>query len=399
MRYTGVAASAAVLLTALAACGQQSAPAQPAAARDAANSRPARQHDLVTGVVQLTGPGSGVVGLYSGVASQSGRSVQLAATSNDGRTFALIGPPEPNVSVPDSVFFLSPGLGWLASYNTLHATEKLYRTRNGGRTWQAFRAPAHVQAAGTLDAVDFVSNRLGWLTDIQPTGPLEDLYRSTDGGARWLCVASAPVHRPGCGGTLPELGQVVFSIGGRTGWLGGGMFSAALYRTRDGGRRWTRMPIAAPKGAVFGLPAVLGQTIIESVSVPASHHEDLITFMSTDNGARWHRMTRAADVATGRQCLGSMSTSFPSVGAGWAAAFRSGRAVVYRTSGGGRRWVRLASLTAEPRESNCFGPQILAASAADAWLVIPRDGGDLIYATTDGGRAWHRIDQAAAAAR
>jgi photosystem II stability/assembly factor-like uncharacterized protein len=400
MRHIGAAASAAVMLIALAACGQQPASGHARYAHVKTTSATHRgRRDVASGVVQLTGSRSGVIGLaLPDPPLRPGRAVQLAATGNDGQSFRLIGPLQSRNDFPDSVFFLSPHVGWLASYNAARFTETLYRTSNGGRTWQAFPAPVHATAAGSQDVVDFVSRWLGWLADIQPTAPREEVERSTDGGARWHCMASTLRHESGCAGTLPELGSVVFSAGGRTGWLGGGLFSPALYRSRDGGTRWTRMAIAAPKGAVFGLPAVLAQTIVENVSVPASHDEDLITFISTDNGARWRKIAEADDVATGSLCLGSMSTSFPTAGAGWAAAFRRGRAVVYRTAGKSR-WVAVSAPAAEPHGSNCFGPQILAASAADAWLVIPRDGGDLIYATTDRGRAWHRIDPAAAARR
>ncbi len=395
MRYLGAAAAAAALLAALAACGQQQAPGHPGSS----SLTRATRRDVPSGVVQLTGRRSGVVGLFlPNPPARPGRSVQLAATSNDGRSFRLIGPPQSNLDVPDSVFFLTRRLGWLASFDTLSTNEVLYRTGNGGRTWQAFRAPGHVVAAGSQDAVYFISRRVGWLTDTQPTGPIEALLGTSDGGRRWRCLAAAPVRRRGCAGRLPELGNVEFAANGRTGWLGGGMFSRALYRTRDGGRTWRKMPLAIPDGAVATLPAVFGRTIVEPVEVPADSELAIVVYLSTDDGAHWRLGGKFFSKQHGPSCAGPVSFSFPSRQVGWTTLVVHGRAVVYRSTDGGLAWHRTARAGRVQPGSSCSSPRILAASAADAWLVVPRADGDLIEATTDGGLAWRRISQAAAAA-
>jgi hypothetical protein len=47
---------------------------------------------------------------------------------------------------------------------------------------------------------------------------------------------------------MPVLGKVVFQPGGKIGWLGGGMFTTALYRTGDGGHSWHKVNLRAPRG-------------------------------------------------------------------------------------------------------------------------------------------------------
>jgi photosystem II stability/assembly factor-like uncharacterized protein len=378
-------AAAAMTLT---ACAQQETPRTRLTSTADAQSQP---RPAISGVMDLVGPETGVVGLY--VQSLTGSSVHFAITRNGGRTFRPFGPAASNQDVPDSVFF-SHGVrdGWLLTFPGGGGADLEYRTRNGGRSWQEFSAPAHVLAAGSTDLVQFVTPASGWMTDIQPTGPVETLLHSTDGGATWRCIAA----NHGCPGKLPELGPVRFERGGLIGWLGGGQFSTALYRTSDGGRTWQRMHIPAPSGAIFGLPALFGPVVVETATV-ALRGYSLLTFTSRNNGASWQPTSVLDRAGTGGTCADPVSASFPSASAGWAAAVRAGQVTIYRRLGAGRPWRTVTEFSRQPRaHPQCV--QIQAADSAHAWLQVASSSGIAIYATADGGRSWQRIDGAAEAA-
>jgi photosystem II stability/assembly factor-like uncharacterized protein len=88
-----------------------------------------------------------------------------------------------------------------------------------------------------------------------------------------------------------------------------------------------------------------------------------------------------------------VSVSFPSARDGWAAAAHGARAVVYRTTDGGRHW-ELTGRTFPGQPGIDPAPVIAAIDATHAWLLIP--GGQL-YASVNGGATWQRIDTAAIA--
>jgi photosystem II stability/assembly factor-like uncharacterized protein len=387
----GFVRSAAVLGTAclgvlLAACGPgtrtaaNSHPAGGASQQPAASTRPGGRASV--SLMDLAAPGLGLIGLSTGATGNG--SARLVLSTDNGRSFTAIGPATAAGTATDDIYFRNREDGWFIAFNVDTTADTLYRTTDGGRTWISSSVPGHVLAAGSQDRVQFVSATQGWLLSLQPTGPLESLAVSTDGGARWRLVAS--LHPLPGEGVLPELGLVQFAANG-TGWLGGGQYSQALYRTANGGRTWQRVSIPAPSGSLFGLPTAFGATLVEPVTSGTS----LALYRSSDDGTRWSRISELPDVNAG--CgVGQVSVSLPAAQAGWIATVQGGRTVVYRSIDGGLEWTRLATSWPVPPDS-CEAPVIQATDALHAWVFTT--GSARIYATASGGATWSRIDPAA----
>lgn len=335
-------------------------------------------------VIDLAAPDLGLIGLSTG--GQVLGPARLVVSADYGRSFTAVGPDTSPATVVDGVFFLNRRDGWLTVWNVNTTAETLYRTTDGGRDWRAFAAPGHDAAAGSSDTVQFVTRRRGWMLAVQPTAPIENLETTTDGGARWRVVASNR-KTPGVG-LLPELGDVRFGAD-NSGWLGGGMFSRALYRSGNGGRSWLRVSIRAPRGALFGLPVSFGQVIIEPVTAGTA----LLLFRSTDGGARWSQQAVLPDVTSGGCGASPPSVSFPTPDSGWATGVRDDRAIVYRTTDGGVRWTAVS--TNWRVSGGCWAPEIQATNAAHAWVMIATGR---VYATATGGKTWQQINPALASA-
>jgi photosystem II stability/assembly factor-like uncharacterized protein len=377
------------LLTLLAGCGVTSPPAGTSLPSQSVTARAV----VSPKVVPLAGPsgkfvyfaaagGPNQVLVAVGWAAGSLPGVQLLAATAAGTDVRDIGPRVPGNELPDSVFFLDRQHGWFATYSVVRG-ETLYRTADGGRSWQAFPAPNHVLASlGTTDAVQFLTPDVGWLADIEPSGPTETLYHTTDGGASWQPVAVLNQ-------ALPRLGVVEFEPGDAVGWLAGlQYYSGQLDVTADQGRDWqaAALPVSQA-GSVVGLPAIFGATLIEPVVDCSADITALRTYLSSDNGARWS-LTSTANIAPGCQ---PVSTAFPSETAGWAAALRSRRVVVERTTDHGGHWIAVET----PRLTTSYPPEIVAPDASHAWLLVPGVGGagTRVYVTDDAGKTWQRIDQ------
>jgi photosystem II stability/assembly factor-like uncharacterized protein len=386
MRAGNEAILAVGLVAVLAGCGAAS---PPASTRAVSPSLPVGPSHLKVSLPQQSGKavelavvgGPNEVLVAVGYETDGQPGLELLAATAAGADVRDIGPRITGYELPDSVFFLDSQDGWIATSNGAGDGETLYRTRDGGRSWQAFPAPFHVTAAlGTTDEVQFVTPDVGWLADVEPTGPVETLYQTTDGGASWQPVAMLNQ-------ALPRLGVVEFEPGGAVGWLGGMQYyPRPLEFTADQGRDWQAAALPdSDSGSAVGLPAIFGATLIEPVVDCSAGSTELRTYLSPDNGAQWS-LTSTADIARGCQ---QVVTAFPSQTVGWAAALSSGRVVVERTTDQGRHWTTVAT----PRLTTSYPPEIVAPDAGDAWLLVQVPGGTRVYVTNDAGKTWRRIDQ------
>ena len=121
------------------------------------------------------------------------------------------------------VQFADENNGWASIYNMIYGNFQLYKTTDGGNTWN----PTNSNAGGFFQFMD-ASN--GWMigTTIANVGEgnLNNIYHTTDGGATWLLQAT----------NIGKANALYFSDLTH-GWVVGE--SGLVLKTTDGGTNWT----------------------------------------------------------------------------------------------------------------------------------------------------------------
>ena len=172
----------------------------------------------------------------------------LFKTADGGRTWALVALPKDRRRTPSEAtplaFFGPRGvlLVELNDQNVPHDERPalaIYRTKNGGRTWQG--GQVMMLSGGGQEA--YASNGVGFLVS-QRYGPYQvvthgTLYRTRNWGRTWARTTwqgFAPRHLTALDLLTPRLGFAETGAGYHTFWI-----------TRDGGRVW--LPLAPPNRA------------------------------------------------------------------------------------------------------------------------------------------------------
>lgn len=265
-------------------------------------------------------------------------------TTDGGQTWQAGAPldlTDVELYLPSDLHFVDANTGWLMAHvgaGMSHDYVNVYRTTDGGQTWTKLVDPYtdNLQQSCAKTGLIFTDTNNGWVTGdcygVQPGAPY--LYRTTDGGQSWEAVelpapASAPelfnTETLACGVQAP----VYFDA--RTGLLpvecldlNANRPKAFLYRTADGGRTWTAEPIEGDYQSATFLDATTGWVLTNSGPETPS------ALFTTTDGAATLRQTKTVNW-TGR-------FSFVSPQVGWAVAESAeGRALV-QTTDGGRTW-------------------------------------------------------------
>ena len=243
----------------------------------------------------------------------------------------------PSPAFPASAFGLEPGgFGWgLPSFG-----DRLLVTRNGGRTWAYGTAmPGSPPAAAGRGQHDFT-----WVV-VPPRA-----YVSEDGGRRWRAER------------LPE--GFLLSAGFLNAHQGFAIVAPRkaappeLYGTADGGHSWRAVQSAVNAAAIGPGGALLALT-------GGARGERIL--LSWDAGQRW----TAREVPKGAQVT---NVGVAPDGTLWL----QGDAAVWYSANGGRGWQ-------EVRFPECGIEAASFASARD-WAVLTSFG---LVGTRDGGRHWH----------
>lgn len=210
----------------------------------------------------------------------------LFKTANGGASWQRVQTPRGDTAI-NGVHFIDAQTGWIVGDGGL-----MLKTANGGRSWE--RQPAPVEEA--LREVHFIDARIGWIVG---SGRI---FKTTDGGRQW-------------NEQVPQ--QFVFNhsldvhfIDAEIGWLA---TAETILKTTDGGSTWSRLPfkgritsVLFKFGSIYFLDAYTGWVVAAEEGI----------FKTTDGGQSWERQQVPNELL-----LASLSSNihFLNTGIGWAA--------------------------------------------------------------------------------
>lgn len=290
----------------------------------------------------------------------------------------------------DSVSFVDETHGW---YGT--GAGDLFRTTDGGASWQkvASRPGTFVRAVGFLDRQNGFIGNVG--TDYYPgVTDTTPLYRTRDGGVTWEAVDTGTATIKGvCAIDIVTTSRIyqgelrprtVIHAAGRVGGPTG------ILRSVDGGETWSVIDMAPHAGMILDVKFFDENTGLVFASTNASPNSAQGLVLRTEDGGKsWREVYRS-----GRPFELIWKASFPDNGATGYATVQSYDAeratqLVIRTDNQGRSWREIE--IAQDKTARQFG---IGFASADVGFVGTAAGG---FATRDGGKTWERAPIARAA--
>jgi photosystem II stability/assembly factor-like uncharacterized protein len=278
----------------------------------------------------------------------------LLHTIDGGRTWVREQPAGGSSQTSDTVVqmqFLDASHGWI-----LYDDSRLYRTSNGGQTWQeilvkppAWDRPGGLTYVTDLDQFHMVSPQIGFGLD----GDGIQLLRTTDGGVTWRTSLITPQRLAF---------RSLFFVDSQHGWVVG--LGGRLYHTTNGSQTWSPLlppPARGPLGMQF-LTTNLG-FVLETDARRA-------VFRTSDGGQSWQQCAPSQTVPD------AWKFRFRSPTLGWAAATNG---IVLRTTDGCANWQIIQTpATAQLRDIH-FVTDTLGWAVGDEGTVLK---------SADGGLTW-----------
>lgn len=288
--------------------------------------------------------------------------------------------------------FLNAEVGWVLvvplSDPAALSPEAIFRTLDGGRSWESLGSLPYGCQLDFVDRVD------GWCSVLGAAAGSESvsLYRTLNGGDIWSLVSqtvvppatSSPAALPfGCDKDVTFTSRTV-------GWASTACAAGVpyLYTSDDGGAGWKQLtPVPVPPGVStsggwdMARPVVVGSEVAVAMRFGSEHGVSAVA-TSADGGGTWRtqvvpglRQPAMVDVVDPRHWVGTDGT------------------VLVATGDGGSHWKRWKPAVAMKDAQGT--PLTLDFLSPTRGWAVPRDGGGPLRRTTDGGRTWVPIPIAA----
>lgn len=290
---------------------------------------------------------------------------------------------EPFKGKQDDICFVDARTGWYGN-----GAGKLFRTLDGGETWDKVwdNPGTFIRSVGFLDAQNGYVGNVG--TEYYPNVTDTNLlYRTKDGGKTFQPVSlpTGATIRGICGidilrtksilqGELKD--RIVIHAAGRVGG------PAAILRSIDGGKTWTHLDLAAQAGMILDVKFMDMSTGFVAASTSADIAQGQAQILMTRDGGRsWSVAYRGE-----RKFENVWKLSFPSADVGFGTiqsyddALADGQQRIVKTVDGGKTWTELP-LVKDVKQRQ-FG---LGFATPELGWIGCRSGG---YETRDGGKSW-----------
>lgn len=233
-------------------------------------------------------------------------------TTNAGTTWAPIFDDQPSYSIgaialdPSAPEVVWVGTGENVSGRHVGWGDGVYRSRDGGRTWNRMGL-AKSEHIGRI----LVHPTDGNTVLVAAEGPLwsaggdRGVFRSTDGGTTWTNVLQVDAHTGVTDLEFdPSNPDVVYAASYQRrrhvwGFLGGGPQSG-IHKSTDGGRTWRRMATGLPKGDMgkIGLAVTPADPTLVYATIEADPKERGF-YRSRDKGESWEKRNAYISGGTG----------------------------------------------------------------------------------------------------